>query len=98
MPEQKKRETAYKIRIGDILKAHQVFDQTPVPIDKPRNPRLLHIEFGDKKILRINIIANSVDKYESQGETRFASITLDDGSGQIKARVFRDDLAGAKAA
>ena len=60
MSEPKKRETAYKIRIGDLLRAHQVFDQAPVDADKPKNPRLLHVELGDKKIMRVNIIANNV--------------------------------------
>ena len=91
MAEPKKRETAYKIRIGDLLKASQIYDQAPLGAEQ-KNPRLLHVELGNKKIIRINLIANSVDKYESQGESRFASITLDDGSGQIKARVFGDEL------
>ncbi|MEN9625769.1 MAG: hypothetical protein RL557_97 [archaeon] len=91
MPEPKKREIAYKLRIGDILRASQIYDQTPLGAEQ-KNPRLLHVELGNKKIIRINIIANSVDKYESQSESRFASITLDDGSGQIKARVFGDEL------
>jgi RPA family protein len=33
-----------------------------------------------------------IDKFESTGETKFATITVDDGSGQIRARVFSDDL------
>lgn len=92
MPEFKKRETAHKIRIGDLLKANQIFDQTP-PVDgQTTNPRLMHIELGDKKMVRVNVIANVVDKYESEGEKRFASITVDDGTGQIKARVFGEDI------
>ncbi len=87
MPEQKKRETAHKLRISDILKATQIFEET-----EGFNKRLRFVELGDKKIVRVNIIANVVDKYESEGERRFASITLDDGSGQIRARVFADDL------
>ena len=87
MPEQKKRETAYKLRINEILKATQIFEET-----EGLNRRLKFLELGDKKIVRVNIIANAVDKYESEGERRFASITLDDGSGQIRARVFADDI------
>lgn len=87
MPEPKKRETAYKVRINDILRATQIFEEI-----EGANKRLKFVELGDKKIQRINIIANVIDKYESEGERRFASITLDDGSGQIRARVFGEDL------
>jgi RPA family protein len=88
MPEIKKRETAYKLRIHDILRASQIFEET-----ESLNKRLRFIELGDKQIVRVNVIANVVDKYESEGERRFASITLDDGSGQIRARVFGDDIS-----
>ncbi|MFA5258643.1 MAG: OB-fold nucleic acid binding domain-containing protein [Candidatus Pacearchaeota archaeon] len=88
MPEPKKRETAYKVKINDILRATQIFEEI-----EGANKRLKFVELGDKKIQRINIIANVIDKYESEGERRFASITLDDGSGQIRARVFGEDLA-----
>jgi RPA family protein len=87
MPEFKKRETAYKLRIGDILKANQIFEE-----DEGLNKRLQFVEIGDKKILRVNIIANVIDKFESEGERKFASITLDDGSGQIRARVFGNEI------
>jgi RPA family protein len=93
MPEIRKRETAYKLRIGDLLKGSQIFDETPPENpEQTTNKRLLHIELGDKKIQRVNIVANVIDKFESEGESKFASITLDDGSGQIKARVFGEDL------
>ncbi|VVB78584.1 OB-fold nucleic acid binding domain protein [uncultured archaeon] len=87
MPEVKKRETAHKLRISDLLRGNQIFEETEGP-----NKKLKFVELGDKRIVRINIIANVIDKYESDGERRFASITLDDGSGQIRARVFGDDL------
>jgi RPA family protein len=93
MPEFRKRETAHKFRVGDLHKGNPIFDETPAePGTTITNPRLLHVALGDKKIVRINIIANVVDKFESQGETKFATITIDDGSGQIRARVFSDDL------
>jgi DNA polymerase III alpha subunit len=93
MPEIRKRETAHKIRIGDLLKGDPIFDQTPPePGTQITNPRLLHVALGDKKIVRVNLIANVIDKFESTGETKFATLTVDDGSGQIRARVFSDDL------
>lgn len=88
MPEIKKRETAYKLRINDLHKANQIFEET-----ENLNKRLKFIELGNKRIVRVNIIANVVDKYQSDGEKRFASITLDDGSAQIRARVFSDDVS-----
>lgn len=87
MPQSYKRETAYKLRIGDLLRADQIFEEV-----EGLNKRLNFVELGDKKIRRVNIIANVVDKFESEGEKRFASITLDDGSGQIRARLFGGDI------
>lgn len=93
MPEYRKRETAHKIRIGDLLKGQPIYDETPPePGTQITNPRLLHVALGDKKIVRVNLIANVIDKFESTGETKFATLTVDDGSGQIRARVFSDDL------
>jgi len=88
MPEEfKKRETAHKLRIGNLLRAKQIFEQS-----EAQNPRLQFVELGNKQILRINLISNVIDKYESEGESKFASITLDDGSGQIRARVFGEEI------
>ena len=93
MPEFKKRETAHKLRIGELLRGNQIFDQTQnSDLTQVTNPRLLHVEWGDRKIIRLNVIANVIEKFESQGDTKFATITLDDGSGQLKARVFGEDL------
>jgi len=83
----KKRETAYKLKIGDLLKSNQIFEDLDGGIK-----RFKHLELGNKIIQRINIIANVIDKYESESESKFASITIDDGSGQIKSRVFGEDI------
>ena len=88
MAEIRKRETAYKLRIGDLLRGNQIFEQ-----GGSLNPRLQFVEIGNNTFARINIIGNVVDKFESEGERRFASITLDDGSGQIRARLFGEDIA-----
>jgi RPA family protein len=82
-----KRETAYKLRINDLFRGKQIFEES-----ESLNKRLKFIELGDRKIVRINIIANVIDKYESDGERKFANITLDDGSGQIRARVFGEEI------
>jgi RecG-like helicase len=36
--------------------------------------------------------ANIIDKFIQEGEKKFASITLDDASGQIKVKTFGDDI------
>jgi RPA family protein len=50
---------------------------------------------GDKKIFRINVIGNIVDRYEGGREgdegRKYIFLTLDDGSGQIRLKVFGDD-------
>lgn len=79
-----KRNVAYKFRIGDLLVGRPVFDEAM--------NRFNYLDLENKKIVRVNIVANIVDKYESEGETKFISFTIDDGSGQIKMRVFSDDV------
>lgn len=82
MPEEQKfkRNVAYKLRIGNVLLGKPILD----------NSRFTFLELGDKRIVRLNIIGNIVDRYESQGDTNWISLTLDDGSGQIKLKVFGD--------
>ncbi|OYT36547.1 hypothetical protein B6U91_00920 [Candidatus Pacearchaeota archaeon ex4484_71] len=76
-----KRNTAYKLRVGEIFLGKPIFDQE----------RFNFLELGDKKIVRVNIIGNVVDKYESEGEKEYIFMTLDDGSGQIKIKSFGED-------
>lgn len=91
MAEIKKREIAYKLKIGDLLRGNQIFEQA-----QGMNPRLQFIEIGNKTVIRTNLVGNVVDKFESEGERKFATITLDDGSGQIRARLFGEDTAKFK--
>lgn len=87
-PEFKKRNVAYKLRIGDILKAKPVMSEG----DSDRGARLLFLELGDKKIVRVNLLANVVDKFVNDGEKKYASITVDDASGQIRLKAFGEDI------
>ncbi len=77
-----KRNTAYKLRIGSILSAKQNIE----------GERLKSIELADKQAVRVNVIANVIDKYIQDGEKKFGSITIDDGTGQIKIKTFGDDV------
>ncbi|MEM4703438.1 MAG: OB-fold nucleic acid binding domain-containing protein [Candidatus Pacearchaeota archaeon] len=83
-PEQqefKKRFTAYRLSIGMLINAKKLFEQE----------RFRAVRFNDKDISRINLIATVVDKFTSDSKP-YASITLDDNTGIIRAKVFADDL------
>lgn len=87
MPEgQFKRNVAYKFRIGDILIGKPIFD----------GERFSFLELGDRKIIRVNVIGNIIDKYENDGERKYVFFTLDDGSGQIKLKCFGDEAGRFK--
>ena len=79
--QQFKRNVAFKLRIGDIATGKPNIE----------GERFSSLEIGNKKIVRVNIIGNVIDKYGSEGDKKFSIITLDDGSGQIKAKAFGDD-------
>ena len=79
-----KRNVAYKLRIGDLLIGKPIID----------GERFSFLELGDKKIIRVNIIGNVVDKYESEGGDegrKYVFFTIDDGSGQTRLKVFGED-------
>jgi len=80
---QKKRNVAFKMRIGDVLKGKPMVDEG----------KFLFLEVGDKKISRINVLANCVDKFIQEGDKKYASVTIDDASGQIRLKAFGDDVA-----
>lgn len=77
-----KRNTACKIRIGSILSAKQIIE----------TEKLKGIQIGDRHITRVNVIANVIDKYIQEDEKKFGSLTLDDGTGQIKIKAFGEDV------
>ena len=84
--EQRKRNTAYKLTIGDILKGVPMMNEG----------KFIFLELGDKKVVRINIIANCVDKFIQEGEKQFATLTIDDASGQLRIKAFGEDIAPLK--
>ncbi len=86
MADEFKRHVAYKLKIGDILGGSQITD----------GERLKFIEVNGMNIARTNIIANVIDKYIQEDEKKFASITLDDSSGQIKLKAFGEDIEKLK--
>ena len=82
----RKRNVAYKLRIGDVLKGSPMMDEG----------KFLFLELGDKKVVRVNILANCVDKFIQEGEKQFGSLTVDDASGQLKLKVFGEDIDRVK--
>jgi RecG-like helicase len=88
MPEegQFKRNVAHKLKIGDILLGKPVMN----------DERFSFLELGDKKIIRVNIMGNIVDKFENDGERKYIFFKLDDGSGQISLKVFGEDITKFK--
>ena len=78
-----KRNIAYKLRIGDVLLGNPIINQE----------RFAFLELGNKQIIRVNIIANIIERYDSEGEKQYSFLTVDDGSGQIKLKSFGDDAA-----
>ncbi|MEX2017449.1 MAG: OB-fold nucleic acid binding domain-containing protein [Candidatus Pacearchaeota archaeon] len=86
MPDEQqfKRNIAFKLRVGDIIAGKPVIE----------NERFLYLDLNGKKIVRVNLVGNVIDKYESDSgrDKQFSIITLDDGSGQINAKAFGDDI------
>tara|TARA_Y100000310_G_scaffold15748_1_gene15842 strand:- start:2703 stop:3311 length:609 start_codon:yes stop_codon:yes gene_type:complete len=76
-----KRATAYKLKIGDVFSGKKILD----------GERFNFLELGDRKITRVNIVANVVERYSSE-EKAYISLTIDDASGQIRIKIFGDDV------
>ena len=79
---QYKRNVAYKMRIGEILAGKIILD----------GERFKFLDIAGKQVVRVNLIANVIDKYIQDGEKKFGSVTLDDATGQIKLKVFGEDI------
>lgn len=80
------RQTAYKIKIGDTQQGKQIIEGN----------RFNSLELGNKKIVRVNIVANVIEKYESEGEKKYLSLTIDDASGQIRIKSFAEEVDNFK--
>ena len=77
-----KRNVAYKMRVGEIFAGKVILE----------GERLKFLEHANKQIIRVNLVANVIDKYIQDGERKYASVTLDDSTGQIKLKTFGDDI------
>ena len=81
-PEGMKRHVAFKLRIGSILSGKPVFE----------GEKLKNLEVNGRNVSRVNLIANITDKYIQEGDKKFGSVTLDDATGQIKIKLFGEDV------
>ena len=82
MPEQQEmqqRQVAYKVRIGELFNGEYVEREGWEPN---------YIKVGERQISRVNIIANIIDKQIGEN---LSSLTIDDGSGNIQIRAFKED-------
>ncbi len=77
-----KRQVAKKIKISDVLSGSYIKEDG-------WNPNF--IEVDEKRISRANIIGAVLEKEEGN-DLNYISIMLDDGSGNISGRVFKDDM------
>jgi len=75
-----KRQTAYKIRIKDMLDSKYVKTEG-------FNPN--YLEIHNKEISRINVIGVVVQKSEINN---YRTLTIDDGTGKISARIFENNV------
>jgi len=83
----RKRNIAFKLRIGDILKGR--------PMSTPEG-KFMYLDLNGESVVRINILANCVDKFSSEGEKQYLSITVDDASGQLRLKAFGEDVDNFK--
>lgn len=75
------RQTAYKIQAGDILLGQPIFE----------GDRFSALEHSGTRVSRVNILGNIIDKYVNE-EKKYCTLTLDDGSGQVRLKGFSDQF------
>jgi len=72
-------QVAHKVWIGGVSNGNMVLN----------GDKFVSVDVSGKQVSRVNLIANVVDVYTND-EKRFNSVTLDDGSGQIRIKGFSD--------
>lgn len=75
-----KRNTAYRLWISDLLNINSVNNGSTANF----------FNVHDKEVHRVNLIANVVFKFDTV-DKNYGSITLDDGSGSIRLKAWRED-------
>ncbi|MEM5802088.1 MAG: OB-fold nucleic acid binding domain-containing protein [Candidatus Aenigmatarchaeota archaeon] len=80
-----KRLPAIKVRIHDIVNGRFFKGDR-----ENLQPSYLITSFGER-ISRVNVLATVIDKFINLNED-YATITLDDGSGSIRVKAFKDNV------
>lgn len=78
------RDIARKVWIANVV-------QNPF-VNNPAETPQQYIQYNGYKMSRVNLIATVVDTFRD-GSGQFASVTLDDGSSVIRARVFSENFS-----
>ena len=78
------RQTAYKLRISQLLSGKY----TPSTSEKEPHSLTLH----NLKVSRVNLIGHVTEKYLKDDHT-YASLLLDDGSGKITVKAWKEDVS-----
>jgi hypothetical protein len=73
-----RRQTAYKVWIRDLKKTKGEVDESG----------LVYLPIKDKKVVRVNVIASMVDRFNSGN---YAMAAIDDGSDSIQLKCWGDD-------
>jgi RPA family protein len=76
------RQTAFKMWIGDLISSKFEKREGDMPLN--------YIKFKDINISRVNIIANVIFKFENDEKT-YLTVTLDDGTGNVRLKAWRED-------
>ena len=78
------RQVAYKVWISDLISGRFVEEEGEW------DPNYVLIR-NNLKVSRVNVIASVVNKYKNN-ENSYSYITVDDGSGAIDIRAWREDI------
>lgn len=73
-------QVAHKVWIGNLMNGNKIFN----------GDKFVSVEVINMNISRVNLIANVIDVY-SNDEKKYITVTLDDGSGQIRIKGFSDN-------
>ncbi len=76
----RKRQTAYKLWIKDLYSGVAKVDETT---------QLKAFEVRGKNVVRVNILGNIIDFFVQEN---YGSMTIDDGSAQIRLKVWNEDV------
>ncbi len=76
-----KRQTAYKIWLRDIHRSESKVDE---------NSGFPSFFVSGKEVVRVNVIGSVIGSFYSGG---YSSLVIDDGSAQVRLKVWADDLS-----